>query len=531
MNSKNTTSMPELPRISDYVAHWAAQTPDRTSFRFGDEEGSYAELSSTVERWARAMLASGITKGDRVSMLSTPRPEYVFSFLAAVSIGAIWVGLNPRYTPAEVTRTLRDAEPSLIFTLKSFEGADLSATLQQASAEADSKARLVIFGGADDGYETLDSFLAGGGTVTSAELDQARKDVGPSDPALIVYTSGSTGVPKGAMIPHRGLCFGYRIQNEHFGLTGGSMLCNLPINHIGCVGDLTCGPLVAGGTVVFMERFDPQAILDAVIENTVDCMLGIPTTLQIISELPNFPAADFSKVRRVCWGGAAMPANVLARYRAKGAPLGLTYGMSEVPGSITMSLPDADDRELTETVGHPVEQLDIRLVNDDEEVCSTGEEGEVRVKHDSILMGYYKRPEATCEAFDENGYFRTGDIGVLEPDGTMRLVGRKKDMFKSGGYNVYPREIEMVLEQHPQIATAAVVAVPDPTWQEVGWAFVIAPSDADPDKIREELYDLCKNLLANYKRPKRVIVRGQLPMLPVGKVDKVQLKQEALSES
>ena len=283
--------------------------------------------------------------------------------------------------------------------------------------------------------------------------------------------------------------------------------------------------------MVFMERFDPQAILDAVIENTVDCMLGIPTTLQIISELPNFPAADFSKVRRVCWGGAAMPANVLARYRAKGAPLGLTYGMSEVPGSITMSLPDADDRELTETVGHPVEQLDIRLVNDDEEVCSTGEEGEVRVKHDSILMGYYKRPEATCEAFDENGYFRTGDIGVLEPDGTMRLVGRKKDMFKSGGYNVYPREIEMVLEQHPQIATAAVVAVPDPTWQEVGWAFVIAPSDADPDKIREELYDLCKNLLANYKRPKRVIVRGQLPMLPVGKVDKVQLKQEALSES
>lgn len=226
-----------------------------------------------------------------------------------------------------------------------------------------------------------------------------------------------------------------------------------------------------------------------------------------------------------------MPANVLARYRAKGAPLGLTYGMSEVPGSITMSLPDADDHELTETVGHPVEQLDIRLVNDEEEVCPTGEEGEVRVKHDSILMGYYKRPEATCEAFDENGYFRTGDIGVLEPDGTMRLVGRKKDMFKSGGYNVYPREIEMVLEQHPQIATAAVVAVPDPTWQEVGWAFVIAPSDADPDKIREELYDLCKNLLANYKRPKRVIVRGQLPMLPVGKVDKVQLKQEALSES
>jgi acyl-CoA synthetase (AMP-forming)/AMP-acid ligase II len=522
-----TPRIPHLPRISDYVTYWTDKTPDRVAVRFGDRSWTYAELSRAVDHWARAMMAHGIGPGDRVSMLSTPRPEYFFSFLAAASIGAVWVGLNPKYTRAEIARTLSDAEPSLVFSLTEFEGATLAETLTDAARDADVAPTCVGFGGTAPGLADLGAFLRSADKVTPEALNHARQTVLPQDPALIVYTSGSTGTPKGAMLAHRGLSFGYPVQSEHFGLVGASILCNLPINHIGCVGDLSCGPLVAGGTLVFMERFDAQAILDAIAARRIDCLLGVPTILQILSDLPGFAGTDFSHMQLVCWGGAAMPANVLARYRAKGCPLGLTYGMSEVPGSITMSSVGADDRELTQTVGRPVDALDVRLVKDDGTLCATGEEGEIRLRHDSLLLGYYKRPEATAETFDEAGYFRTGDVGVKDPEGTVRLVGRKKEMFKSGGYNVYPREIEMVLEQHPAIATAAVVAIADPIWQEVGWAFVVAPAGADKDALQAELAEICRAQLANYKRPKRIVICADLPKLPVGKVDKVRLKAQA----
>lgn len=527
MTSNYPRNLPRLDRIFDYVTHWADHSPEAIATRFGGDTHSYRDLAAEVDRWARALLAEGIRPGDRVAMLSTPRPEYFTSFLAATSIGAVWLGLNPKYTEAEIARTLLDATPALVFCLAGFEGEDLAAKLREAATTAGIAPHLVGFGDEAEGFETLDDWLETGLAIDDARLAQFRADVGRDDPALIVYTSGSTGVPKGAILPHRGLCHGYPVQSAHFDLGGASILCNLPINHIGCVGDLSCGPLVAGGTIVFMERFDPQATLDAIAADEIDCLLGIPTILQMISDLPDFEVTDFSRMRLVCWGGAAIGANVLARYRAKNCPLGLTYGMSEVPGSITMSAPGADDRELTQTVGRPVPPLEIRLVADDGTICAEGKEGEICLRHDSLMLGYYRRDDATREAFDDAGFFRTGDVGVMQSEGTIRLVGRKKEMFKSGGYNVYPREIEMVLESHSAISTAAVVAVPDPKWQEVGWAFVQAPEGVEAENLLAELDQLCRTRLANYKRPKRILLRHSLPMLPVGKVDKSALKREA----
>ena len=521
------SDLPRLERISDYVAHWARQSPAAPALRFAGTVLRYADLSAAVDRWARALLSAGVRRGDRVAMLSTPRPEYFISFMAAASIGAIWLGLNPKYTRAEIARPLADATPSLLLSLHKFEGENLAAKLRDAACEAGSASRLVVFGGMAEGFDPLDALLAGGESLAEQRLTDARTPVNSDDPALIVYTSGSTGAPKGAMLAHRGLCHGYPVQSEHFGLNGATVLCNLPINHIGCAGDLGCGPLVAGGCILFMERFDAQATLKALAARDIDCLLGVPSTLQMIAELPDFESTDFSHIRLVCWGGAAIAANVLARYRAKGCPLGLTYGMSEVPGSITMSAPNADDIELTQTVGRPVAPLDIRLVNEDGAVCAPGEEGEIRLHHESLMLGYYRREDATREAFDEQGFFRTGDVGALQADGTVRLVGRKKEMFKSGGYNVYPREIERVLEAHPDITTAALVAVPDPQWQEVGCAFVLAPEGANTERLSAELVSLCRERLANYKRPKRIVIRRELPMLPVGKVDKPSLQREA----
>lgn len=513
---------PLLPRISDYPAYWAERTPDAAAFFFGDERCDFPRFRELVDRYARALVAAGVEKGDRVSVLSTPRPEFFVALLATASIGGIWVGLNPRYTPGEIARVLADAAPSVVLALASFEGEDLARKLGEAAGIAAFSGRIVVFGDTPDEF---DAFLGGGERISEDALAARRAGVTPEDPALIVYTSGSTGEPKGALLTHFGLCHGYSVQTTHFALEGACIVCNLPVNHIGCVGDLCCAPMAGGGAITFMERFDPQAILAAIDSGQVHCMLGVPTMLQIMTELPAFATTDFSRVRLICWGGAALPKNVLARLREKGCRLGVTYGMSEVPGSITMSAAGADDDALTQTVGNLTVGLDWRLVADDGSVCATGAEGEVRLKHPSILSAYYRRPEATAEAFDADGYFRTGDVGVIDAAGNLRLVGRKKEMFKSGGYNVYPREIEVCLEQHPDVALAAVIGVPDPLFQEVGHAYVIPTRGVAHDGLAERLADWCRERLANYKRPKRIAVSAELPLLPVGKVDKVALKR------
>ena len=523
--SAGAGAVPLLARISDYPAHWAERTPEAAAVFFAGERWTFPELSERVDRYARALLAAGVEKGDRVSVLSTPRPEFFVAFLATASIGGIWVGLNPRYTPGEIARVLSDAAPCVVLALAAFEGEDLAGRLAEAAALAKFDGRLVAFGGAHDGFEPLDAFLDAGNAVGDAALAARRAEVTPDDPALIVYTSGSTGEPKGALLTHFGLCHGYSTQTAHFALEGACIVCNLPVNHIGCVGDLCCAPLTGGGAIAFMERFDPEGILAAIDSGQVHCMLGVPTMLQIMTELPSFATADFSRVRLICWGGAALPRNVLAKLREKGCRLGVTYGMSEVPGSITMSDADAGDEELTRTVGRPTPGLALRLVAEDGHVCAAGEEGEVRLRHPSVLHAYFRRPEATREAFDEDGYLRTGDVGVLDASGNLRLVGRKKEMFKSGGYNVYPREIEVCLEQHPDVALAAVIGVPDPLYQEVGHAYVIPRQGVAHEGLSEALAAWCRERLANYKRPKRITVSDELPLLPVGKVDKVELKR------
>lgn len=521
--------VPVLERISDYPEYWAGKTPEATAIAFGEERWTYPQLQQQIDRIARALLAAGVAKGDRVSVLSTPRPEFFATFLAAASIGAIWVGLNPRYTPGEIARVLADATPSVVLALATFEDENLAGRLVESASLAKFDGRLVVFGGQYDGFENLDAFLVAGDEVSAETLAARRAAVSAQDPVLIVYTSGSTGEPKGALLTHFGLCHGYSTQTAHFELAGASIVCNLPINHIGCVGDLCCAPLTGGGAITFMERFAPDAILAAINSGQVHCLLGVPTMLQLMVELPAFATTDFSQVRLICWGGAALPRNVLAKLREKNCPLGVTYGMSEVPGSITMSALGSSDDELVETVGQPVVGLDVRIVADDGRICAIGEEGEVRLRHPSVLHAYFRRPEATSEAFDAEGYLKTGDVGVLDAAGNLRLVGRKKEMFKSGGYNVYPREIELCLEGHRDVALAAVIGVPDALYQEVGHAYVIPKQGVDHQSLGQMLDTWCRERLANYKRPKQITIRDELPLLPVGKVDKVALKRR-LSE-
>jgi acyl-CoA synthetase (AMP-forming)/AMP-acid ligase II len=515
---------PFLARLSDYLFYWAERRPTQTAFTLGETRWTYADAADCVRALSRAMLDAGIRKGDRIAMLSTPRPEFLLTLLAATDIGAVWAGLNPRYRLDEMRYIVQDCAPRLFFSITAFENRDYASDVYALIGECGIE-KLVTVGGAWESAETFNAFCAHGKAMDDTARIAARDAVTTDDAALIVYTSGTTGKPKGALLKHYSFVYCFHTELLKMQVEPVIDICNLPINHVGCVGDLCALPLIAGGTIHFMERADPAAMLEVIERERVTLIGGIPTLLQFLAAAPRFADADLSSLQMIAWGGAPMPLALLKTYRQRvNAHLMAMYGMTEATGSITLTDLDAADEILAHTLGKPDPQLNVRLMNDDGKVCGVGEAGEIQFKHASVMLGYYNRPDATRAAFTDDGYFRTGDIAVQRADGNLELVGRKQDRYKSGGYNVYPREIEMCLESHPAVALAAVIAVSDAVYHQVGHAFVLPQAGAQVDA--PELDAWCRARLANYKIPKKIYIQEQLPLLPVGKIDKHALRQK-----
>lgn len=517
---------PELTLISDYLSHYARRQPEVEALVHDELRLTYQEAAALVDRCARALLANGLKRGDRVVLLGRPRPEYFIVFLATASLGALWLGLDPKYRPSELAHRVGDSRPRALFGMLGPEDRDQATKLRALAAEVSSVEFVVTRAGIHGFASSFEEFLADGERVSSKELRRARACVEARDPAAIIYTSGSTGEPKGAMLSHRGLVRCSLIQADHWYERRPRFVCDLPINHVGCLGDICCSTLVAGGTIFFMEKFDPAAALKLVERERITVWGGVPTMFLIAVETQEFETCDLSSLRRIVWGGAAAPKSLLQRLQRTGATLSTSYGLTESTGSITYTRDDADLDTLAETVGQPDPRYEVRIAGPDGQSCQVGQEGEIQVRGDFITVGYFNRPDATAAAIDADGWLHTGDIAVRMQDGNIRLVGRMKEMYKSGGFNIYPREIELALEQHPSVRLAALVGVPDPLYGEVGHAFVAVESG---NAITEdELRAFCRERLANYKVPKRFFIESALPTLPVGKVDKIALRKLAI---
>lgn len=514
---------PLLPRISDYAGWHATRRPETVALKLDDRAWTYAELASAVDRLARALMAAGIRRGDRVATLQTPHPQYLIDFLATVSIGAIWVGLNPRYQLEELLHVVADSEPAILLARRHIGDRCYDAELAALAASCLSLHRVILHDEADcpAGTESMAAFLRAGEAIDAEALLAARASSGGRDPCLIVYTSGSTGAPKGALLHHEGLARFSLGQNRLWPLSPLRVINYFPINHVGCVADCSLPCLVAGGTTIFMEKFDPARCLALMARERVTLWGSVPSTFPMILDLPDFADHDLSAVELIVWGGAAMGEDVLARLATLGPPMATNYGMTETTSAITAIEPTHDLEALAHSVGDAFPDVEVRLCDANGTPAAEGDIGEVQTRSALNFLGYWRRPEATAEAFTEDGYFRTGDLAARRPDGRYRIAGRIKEMYKSGGYNVYPREIEAVLESHPAVNAAAVVAMPDPVWQEIGVAFVtlaapVAPADLDA---------FCRGRLANYKLPKHILIETELPLLPIGKVDKTALKR------
>jgi acyl-CoA synthetase (AMP-forming)/AMP-acid ligase II len=518
---------PELARISDWVAFHAARKPDRDALVLDPRRWTYRELALEMDQFARALLAAGVSKGDRVAFLSTPRPECFLAFLATASIGGITLGLNPKFPIDELRYFVGDAEPRLLIGFgRDAEGGHAEVLRGLDSEFAFIERALVLGGREDEASVSWEAWLSEGRDVAAEEFARAREAVETMDPALILYTSGSTGRPKGAVLPHRALSYCGMVQVERWTGEPLRILCNLPVNHIGFMGDICSYGLVGGGTIFYMEEFDPQRMLGLIQRERLTGWGQVPTMFQLALSLPNFREYDLSSLQWIIWGGACAPRELIEALMETGARLATSYGMTETGGSVIYTDADAGMDALANTVGRPDPHFEVRIARPDGTTVAPGEEGEIQVRGDHIMLEYWRRPEATREAIDADGWLHTADVALLREDGNYALRGRQSEMYKSGGENVYPREVERVLEQHPKVALAAVVGVPDPLYSEVGHAFVLRAPGADPGE--EELRSFCKERLVNFKVPKAFFVRGTLPMLPIGKVDKVALRRAAL---
>jgi fatty-acyl-CoA synthase len=437
-------------------------------------------------------------------------------------LGAIWLGLNPRYQLNELRHVLGDARPSLVVAMLEIEGRSYRDEFSALRSESLAGVPLVASQGTAPGFMAWDEFMTRGAEVDEATLAAATAAVSAEDVALIVYTSGSTGAPKGALISHRAIIHSGRIQCEHWWGAPLRILNFAPINHIGGAIQLACHAIVCGGTNVMMSRFDPVAIPKVVRQEHITVLHLVPTMYQLILEKAQPSRDELSSLQAMIWSGAASPRSLIEQLRGLCPHLFTSFGLTETAAEVLYTPAGAGDDMLALSVGFPVPQIPLRLGSLDGNGEASEPSGEIQVQGPTVMSGYFNNPQATAAAFTADGWLRTGDIGERREDGSYRITGRIREMYKSGGYNIYPREVELVLERHPGVAIAAVVGVPDPVYGEIGHAWILA-SDMPVDAA--ELQAFCRQHLANYKVPKHIHLRTELPMLPIHKVDKVVLRR------
>lgn len=515
-------SDPNLRRLSDLLARASETGPDRPAAAETGRSATYGELQAQVDRYARALLAAGVRRGDRVAMLAAPSMDFWTVFHAAAGIGAIWLGINPRYQRRDFEHVLADAEPALLVVMSPFDGRDYCAEL----AEIGPGLPMVCHGQASAGAQPLETFLARGDSVTGVALREAREAVDPEDPALIVYTSGTTGRPKGAMLSHRAIVASALANLDWMGAEAlASSVCAAPVNHVGAINNLCMPVLAAGGRLIFHPRVDLVALGEISRREQPTYLVSSPTGFAMMLAQPQSASDRLAYTRLIVFGGAVTPQPILEQIARPGLALANVYGQTETCGIITRTLPDATIAVMSETIGQVLPGAELRVAGPDGQAAPDGTPGEIQVRGPYIMSGYFRNPTATAEAFTPDGFLKTGDLGVRRPDGNVVFAGRLKEMFKSGGYNVYPVEVEQAICEHPAAQLAAVVAAPHPTFQEVGHAFVeVAPGQTlDAEALRAFL----RERIANYKIPKNFTISAELPKLPNGKLDKLSLKAEA----
>lgn len=512
---------PTLPRLVQAAAERFAGA---SAVEDGPTRLTFAGLASEGLRAARALVACGIAPGDRVAIWAPNLAEWIVAAIGIHCAGGVLVPLNTRFKGAEAGFVLRKSGARVLFTVGEFLGARYVDLL--AGEPLPALVRIVTLQGTAPGSATWEEFLSLADEVSEAKARERADSVTPDALSDLLFTSGTTGKPKGVMTTHAQNLRVFTTWSGIIGLRQGDryLIVN-PFFHAFGYKAGWMASLLRGVTVLPQAIFDVPSVLERIEKERVTFLPGPPTLYQSILAHPDRSKRDLSSLRLAATGAAVVPVEMVRRMRSElGFQTVVTgYGLTESCGVVTMCRPDDDPETIANTAGRAIPDVEVRCVAEDGSETPRGEPGEVVVRGYNVMKGYFDDEDATHEAIDADGWLHTGDVGVMDARGYLRITDRIKDMFIVGGFNCYPAEIENLLYGLGGVAQVAVVGVPDERLGEVGMAFVVPTEGAH--LTPESVIAWCRENMANYKVPRRVEIVGSLPTNASGKIMKFVLRE------
>ena len=519
--------------LASVIEHHARIAPKKEAIVWNEMRFTYGQLNALSNRVANALAKMGVGRGDKVALSSPNLPFFPVVYYGILKAGAAVVPLNVLFKPREVAYHLRDSDAKAVFVFEGTPELPLAQTIKAGFDEVETCEHLIVMTIDPTGESPFPEHR----TLTQITYDQPETfetaATAPHDTCAILYTSGTTGQPKGAELTHLNLLTNvtttYGIHLPVLDFTDGeqkTVLITLPLFHTTGQTVQMNTNLYGGNRVVLLPRFEPLSTLQAMEKEKVTFWVGVPTMYWAILKYVEETGYDISRIREhlkvPTSGGAPMPVEVMKRFeQVFGIRVLEGYGLSET--SPLACFNQFEKPSKPGTVGQPIFGVDVKCFDENDSEVPRGERGEVVIRGANVMKGYYKRPEATAEAF-KNGWFHTGDIGVIDDEGYLAIVDRKKDMILRGGYNIYPRELEEVMMTHPAVSLVAVVGVPCERMGEEVKAFVVRKPGADLSE--ESFIEWCKGQFAANKYPRFVEFRDELPIGGTGKIFKRALREE-----
>ncbi len=504
--------------LPDVLKESAALHGDDPAVVFDDRTMSYRQLAHCARSIAGSLHEMGIRHGDHVAVWMPNNLEYLPIYFGIAAAGATMVPMNTRYRTHEARYILTDSDARAIFMVPRFLKMRYDEMLRDVAPSLQQLEQAVVLDGGETDVgvpsTTYEAFLSTG-------RDAALPDISEEDISQMLYTSGTTGKPKGVMLSHANVCDNARVTGEVMETRPGDRyFVPLPLFHsfglvLGCL-----TPLTFGATIVLQDVFDAEEALRLMETHRCTMNFGVPAMFMM--ELEAYRSGDYDlALRSGMMGGAPCPIEVVKGVRREmDCDVCIGYGITETSPLISLTRFGDDDQKRAETVGLPLPGVEVKVVDEQRRPLPPGEIGEIAIRG-NVMQGYYGMPEATEEAIDDEGWYYSGDLGVIDSDGYLSITGRKKDMIVVGGFNVYPREIEELLFEHPRVKNAAVVGVPDDRLGEVVTAYVVP----DGDLSEKAIQDFLAERVANFKVPRHVAFMESLPMTASGKVQKYKLRE------
>lgn len=520
--------------VSDHLERTAQETPDKTALVYGEKKITYDEFLANSRKLAKYFLDLGVKRGDRIAVLMPNCPEYLYTYMASSMVGAILVGVSTRYKGPEIANILNNSQPLVLVMIDEHRGLNYQKIIREhlfpgviphtVVHETQGKKKLLL--------RKAERFqhLLQGEEISDEELKKRKQHLSPDDGALVIYTSGTIGKPKGAVLTHRNITTSMMIEARKWEFTGEDrILLHLPMSHIGGATETSIPGIIAGSTLVIMDHFHPAEALKVIADERVTFLGQVPTMYAMMFSVPEFDSYDLSSVRACAVAGAPTPPELMEKLFDIGQGVVRTgYGLAETAGLITYTSVEDPKEKILHTVGKPPPEYMLKIVDDERQELPQGEIGEVAVKGDCVLKEYFDNPAETEAVIDSEGWFYTGDLGLFDKEGYLELKGRKKDIIITGGFSVYPQEVEEKLVKHPMIQQAAVCGVPDPVMGETGRAFIV-PLEGNTLK-QSEIREHLEKYLADFKIPRQYVFRDSLPLTPTGKIEKRFLKESIADE-